>query len=63
MSTDDIENIEIEGIDILDYPKFCDAYIADASWKETGLALNESELEELNEDYEFVHQKVFEKIF
>ena len=63
INTEDIENIEIEDIDTKDYPKFCDAYIAEASWKETGLALNDAELEELNEDYEFVHQKVFESIF
>ena len=57
-----IQQVEVEGIDHEDYPKYCDACITYAEYKD-GTKLNEAELEELNEDYEFVHQKVFEKIF
>lgn len=56
-----IENIEIEGIDHKDYPDYCDAYISTATYD--GREMTEEELEELNQDSCFVHQKVMESIF
>jgi len=58
-----IENIEIEGLDIKDYPKFCDAYISHATWKDTGEDLTEPELETLNEDADFVHNAVYDYLY
>ena len=56
-----LSDIEIDGIDTSDYPDFCDAYILAA--KQGKRSLTEEELEELNDDREFVYQKVVEKIF
>ena len=52
-------DIEIEGADPSDYPKFCDAFISSASWSDTGENLTESELEELNEDHDHIHELAF----
>lgn len=45
--------VEVDGIDTRDYPDFCDAFIAYAEWKRTGLPLSEAALEWLNEDGDF----------
>ena len=47
---------DIEGIDYRDYPDFCDAYISKAEINSR--EMTEDELEELNEDKDFVHQEV-----
>lgn len=39
---------EIDGVDPSDYPDFCDAYIADAYWKDTGKVLTDEEIDMLN---------------
>ena len=59
---DELDSIEMDGIDHDDYPKYCDAYICAASFKD-GTELTEDELEELNEDCEFVHEQVYEWIY
>lgn len=51
-----ITDIELDGIDMNDYPDFCDAYIASATYK--GRDMTESELEQLNQDSDYVYQKV-----
>lgn len=56
-----IKNIEIEDIDHMDYPDFCDAYISYAEYD--GVPLTEHELDELNEDADFVHEQVMEYIY
>lgn len=50
--------IEIEDIDYKDAPDFCDAYISYAECD--GVPLTEMELDELNEDADFVHEQVME---
>ena len=51
-----VRSIEIGGIDLADYPDFCDAYIEYAEF-ENGIPLNEMELNNLEEDYpELVHE-------
>jgi len=45
----EICDIEVEGLDPKDYPRFCDAFIAFANWADTGEPLTDSELEELTE--------------
>lgn len=46
---DDLEDIELDGIDYKDAPDFCDAYIVSASWKKTGKPLTEDEIDELED--------------
>lgn len=45
----DYDTIEIEGIEMFDYPDFCDAYIASASYTD-GTPLTDEELEKLTEE-------------
>jgi hypothetical protein len=56
-----IEDIELDGIDTRDYPDFCDAYIASATYK--GREMTEQELERLNDDRGFVYECVLERLF
>lgn len=56
-----IENIEVEGIDTNDYPDFCDAYIASADYN--GKEMTDEQLDELNEDSDFVYECVQKQIF
>lgn len=57
-----LEDIEIDGIDTRDYPDFCDAFIAGASYK--GRELTESELEWINDTHsDFVYDCVIERIY
>lgn len=56
-----IDDIEVDGIDMKDYPDFCDAYIASASYE--GRDMTELELEQLNEDGGFVYDCVIERLF
>ncbi len=50
-------NVEVEGVDMNDYPDFCDAYIAYAE-KPSGFALTDAELDVVNEDYDFVYEEI-----
>jgi hypothetical protein len=52
----EISNIEFGGIDHADHPDYCDAYIVSASYN--GVALTEEQIEELNEDKNFVYEKL-----
>jgi hypothetical protein len=61
MDCSKIDNIEIDGIDTGDYPDFCDAYIVSADYD--GVPMTEEEINTLNEDRDFVHEKVFDKLF
>jgi len=56
----EIVDVEVEGIDMSDYPKLCDAHISRAMWGDTGEELTDTEIEELNENYEFVSEKAHE---
>jgi hypothetical protein len=44
-----VDDIEVDGVDPMDYPDFSDAYISSAVWLDTGLPLSDSELEQLTE--------------
>lgn len=44
---DVLDDIEIDGIDMKDYPDFCDAYISSATYK--GVELTDDQLDELND--------------
>jgi hypothetical protein len=56
-----ISNIEFDGIDTRDYPDFSDAYIVSADYD--GQPMTDEQLEELNEDRCFVHERVFNHLF
>jgi hypothetical protein len=56
-----IENIEVDGIDAKDYPDFCDAFIARADYD--GKEMTEEQLDELNEDSDFVYECVQNHLF
>ena len=58
IDTSQVEDIEIDGIDTRDYPDFCDAFILEATYK--GREMTDEELEALNEDSDFVYDKVME---
>lgn len=56
-----ISDVELEGIDYSDYPDFCDAYIADASYD--GEPMTNEQLEIINNDSDFVYNCVIKYIF
>ena len=61
MDKSKITAIEFEDVDTCDYPDFCDAFISYAELD--GVELTEAELIELNEDTDFVYNKLMENIF
>ena len=56
-----IEDVEVDGIDTSDYPDFCDAYIAAATYK--GRAMTDQELGALNEDGSYIYDRIADKIY
>ena len=56
-----IEDVEVCNIASGDYPDFVDAYIGSATYK--GRDMTDEELELLNEDGEFIYNKVADKLF
>jgi hypothetical protein len=44
-----VENVEIEGVDMKDYPDFCDAFISGADYD--GVAMTEEQIIQMEEDY------------
>jgi hypothetical protein len=61
MDTSKISNIVFDDVDYSDYPDFCDAFISSAEID--GRPLTESELETLNEDSSFIHEKLIDNLF
>ena len=55
-----IENVEMDGIDMNDYPDFCDAYID--SCDIDGVPATEEQLDVINEDGGFVNECVWDWI-
>lgn len=60
MNTEKIDNVEIEGIDFKDYPDFCDAFIVSADYN--GIPLTDDEINKLNDNSEFIHEKIFDQM-
>jgi len=56
-----ITNVEIDGIDPKDYPDFCDAYISDAMYD--GAPMTDEQIQQINEDSQFVYDCVIKHIF
>ena len=61
----EVTNIELGGVDMSDYPDFCDAYVESAE-KLDGTPLTEVELEafeELDETRMYVNENAFETLY
>ena len=56
----DIDNVELDGLDMKDYPDFSDAFILSADY--CGTEMTEAQLEEINEDSDFVYEQVLKSI-
>jgi len=56
-----ITNIEFEDINHSDYPDYTDVFISSADIG--GVPMNETQLNELNEDRDFVYESLMEGIF
>jgi predicted NAD/FAD-binding protein len=53
----------VEGIDLRDYPDFCDAYFESAFY-EDGTALSDNELEELGDQHpDALHEMAYDSIY
>lgn len=56
-----IEDVEVDGIDTRDYPDFVDAFISSATYM--GRDMTDSELDVLNDDGDYVYQKVQDQLY
>lgn len=56
-----IDNIVVGDIDWKDYPDFCDAYIEECDID--GVPATEEQLDAINDNLEFVHEKTLEYIY
>ena len=57
---DKITNVVLDGIHHWDYPDYCDAFIDSADYD--GREMTDEELDELNEDYELIHELVWDNL-
>jgi hypothetical protein len=55
-----ITNIEFDGIDHKDHPDYCDAHIIRAEYK--GVEMTEFEIDEVNENRDFVYEKLMDHL-
>lgn len=55
-----VQDMEIEGVDTADYPKFCDAFVARCLYK--GREATEEELEAITEQCEWLHELAYESL-
>jgi hypothetical protein len=56
-----INNIQLGGVDTKDSPDFTDAFIISADYD--SVEMSDKEIEELNNDSDFIHQCVQEQLF
>jgi len=56
-----ITNIKVDGIDFNDYPDFVDAYIYSADYD--GKPMTEEQIDELNENVDFVYDCVYSQLY
>ena len=45
---EELKDIVIDDIDYKDYPDFCDAYVQEAYWKDTGIELTPDEYNDID---------------
>ena len=59
----EVTNIELGGVDMSDYPDFCDAYVESATFN--GVELTEEQLETLNDNDDtrmYVNENAYESL-
>ena len=56
-----ITNVVLDGINLEDYPDFCDAFIVSADYD--GEPMTDDQIDKLNEDSDFVYTKIEEFLF
>ena len=56
-----ITELKFDGIDYQDAPDYCDAYIV--SGKYDGVELTQEQIDELNEDTDFIHEQLMDYLF
>jgi hypothetical protein len=56
-----ISDIEFDNIDYSDYPDFCDAFISSAYYN--SILMTQEQLDEINEDDDFVYEKLWSHLF
>lgn len=56
-----ISNVSVGGVDMADYPDFCDAYIESADYGDR--EMTDEELDILNEDREFISINAHESLY
>ena len=61
IDVDKITNVKCSGIDMEDYPDFCDSYIESADYN--GEPMTEEQLEIINQDYGYVYDAVMTQLF
>lgn len=61
IDTKKVSNVVVDNIDFKDYPDFCDACIVDADYD--GVPMTDEQLEEINQNSEFVNESVFAQIY
>ena len=60
----EVTDVEVDGVDMKDYPDFCDAYIESAKFVSSGKELNDDELIKLQEDNpELFFEDVMETVY
>jgi hypothetical protein len=60
MDKSKIDNIELDGINHRDAPKYVDAFIYSADYD--GKKMTEAELDALNDDADYVHEQVIKQL-
>lgn len=58
-----LADVELDGVDHRDAPDFCDAFICNARWADTGEFLADDELELVNEDGDLVYDAVQRQLY
>jgi hypothetical protein len=61
MDTTKITNVILEDVEVSDLPDLVHAFIVKADLN--GKAMTEKQLDELNEDYDFVHEKALNSLY
>lgn len=56
-----ISNIKFDGIDHEDCPDYCDAHIISAEYN--GIEMTEEQIELLNEDRDYVYEKLMDYLY
>ena len=51
INIDLVENLQVSGVNPIDYPKFVDAFFDKGNWKDTGEELTAEQLDDLTADY------------